>query len=430
MSHELDPRRLAARVIVKVLVEHAFAAAALSAELDRLPQMSGRDRGLATELTYGTLRAARYLEGELSALAPRGLGGLDPATRAPLWIAAYQVACLTRVPAHAAVGAAVEEIKAHNGAKVAGFANAILRKFAANARDPRPVPLELAMHKGTPRWLGRALERALGPELGPGFLGAGPVPPPLCLRIRDGQRDRWAETLREALPQALVVNGKIGPHALLCRGVGDARLLPGAEEGAWVVQEEGSQVLAHAIADGAQPGERVLDACAGRGNKSLAILDLAPGVVLDAADLHPGKLQRLKLEADRLGHTHTLAGIFGVDWSAGLGDIEEGVYDRVLIDAPCSGIGTLRRRPEILLRRTKEDVDRLSILQKSILTNALRTAKSGGRVVYATCSVLCEEMEDVLASVDPAVAELLSVQRLLPERDGTDGYAYAVLRKL
>lgn len=420
-AFDLDPRRLASRVIVKVLVEEAFAAAALSAELDRLPQMAPRDRGLATELTYGTLRAARYLEGELSALAPRGLGGLDASTRAPLWIAAYQIACLSRIPAHAAVSAAVEEIKRQNGEKVAGFANAILRKFAAGGRDPRPVPLELAMHKGTPRWLQRSLDAALGAESGAGFLGAGPVPPPLCLRVRHGDRETWAEKIREAMPQALVVNGKIGGRALLCRGVGDARLLPGAEEGAWVVQEEGSQVLAEAL--GALPGERVLDACAGRGNKSLALLDLAPGVILDAADLHPGKLERLRLEADRFGHV--LAGTFGVDWSEGMGEIEKGVYDRVLIDAPCSGIGTLRRRPEILLRRGKDDVARLAILQRQILNNALQAAKPGGTIVYATCSVLREEMEDVIAGVEGAT--VTDVKRLLPDRDGTDGYAYATL---
>ena len=408
LDHNLDPRRLASRVIVRVLVEEAFAAAALSAELDRLPQMAGRDRALATELTYGTLRAARYLEGELAALAPRGLGSLDATTRAPLWIAAYQIVCLSRVPAHAAVGAAVEEIKRTSGAKVAGFANAILRKLAAGGRDPRPVSLELAMQKGTPRWLVRALSEALGPDLGATFLSAGPVPPPLCLRVREGSRESWADALRAAVPQATIVNGKIGAHALLCRGLGDFRELPGAAEGAWVVQEEGSQALAAAL--GAQPGERVLDACAGRGNKSLTLLDLAPGLRLDAADLHPGKLARLVTEAARFGHV--VDGTFGVDWTQGLGDIPEASYDRVLIDAPCSGIGTLRRRPEILL-------------QSAILNNALRAARPGGTVIYAVCSVLREEMENVLSTMSGA--DVLDIRRLLPERDGTDGYAYATL---
>jgi 16S rRNA (cytosine967-C5)-methyltransferase len=196
-------------------------------------------------------------------------------------------------------------------------------------------------------------------------------------------------------------------------------------EGAWSIQEEGSQTVALAL--GAREGETVLDACAGRGNKT-AILARAvgPSGAVDAADAHPKKLGQLGRELARLGLAarHT----FAVDWSVGAGGIET-VYDRVLVDAPCSGIGTLRRRPEIALRRESADLALLASLQTSIAARAAERLKQGGTMVYAVCSVLREEAEDVverLLAARPALA-LENTHRLLPHVNGTDGYFIAVL---
>jgi 16S rRNA (cytosine967-C5)-methyltransferase len=188
----------------------------------------------------------------------------------------------------------------------------------------------------------------------------------------------------------------------------------------------------------------VLDACAGRGNKS-AILARAVGSqgVLDVADSHPEKLERLTRELERLGLAPraTLA----VDWSAGSGACED-VYDRALIDAPCSGTGTLRRRPEILLRRKEADLESLAALQRAILGRVSERVVPGGRLVYAVCSVLREEGEEVVEAVlrdssalelvpfDSVVANRLagegaSILRLLPHVHATDGYFLASLRK-
>ena len=415
------PRRIAAEVVRRVFAEDAFAAAVLSALLDGAPQLDPRDRAFATELAYGTLRTARYLEGQLGKLAPRGLSTLDEGTRAHVLVAAYQLLVLERVPAHAAVNAAVEAIKAHRGQRLASFANAVLRKLSGD--DAKRVDALEAVRAGAPRWLGRALDRALGAGEGAAFLTAGPVPPPLGLRVRRGDVDASIAALVAAHPDAIVSRGRVARAAILLSGGGDPRRIAGVRAGDLAVQEEGSQAVAEAL--GAQPGDVVLDACAGRGNKAILLADAvgASGRV-DAADLHEDKLGRLRTEAARLGVP--LGTSFGVDWTVGTGVVPLGAYDRVLVDAPCSGIGTLRRRPEILLKRSEADLARLATVQRAIVTNAARALKPGGTLVYAVCSVLREEVEGALADL-PGL-EIETVRRLTPQHDGTDGYSIAHLR--
>lgn len=410
-----DPRRLAAAAIRRVLEEDAYAAAVLSQAIEAHPQLAPRDRALVTELVYGTLRTFRWIEGRLQQLAARGIQHLDGETRAHLAVGAYQVCFLDKIPAHAAVDRAVTAIKEARGAGVAGFSNAVLRRMATE-RDPSLTPLEAAL-RGAPRWLVRSLDHALGAGKAADFLLAGPVPPPVGLRVRRGEIDAWLAAIRDGHPTADVSRGLAASRAIVVRHGGDPRKLPGVPSYDVVVQEEGSQVVAEAV--DARPGDRVLDACAGRGNKTLALLDaVGSGGRVDAVDLHPAKLDRLVMQAASLGLASPR--VFAVDWTRGRGDVEEDAYDRVLVDAPCSGTGTLRRRPEILLRRTKEDLASLATLQREILTRALRSAKRGGRVVYATCSVLAEELEDVVAGVPEL--RVLSVRRLLPNEHGTDGY--------
>ncbi|MBX3264528.1 MAG: RsmB/NOP family class I SAM-dependent RNA methyltransferase, partial [Labilithrix sp.] len=218
----------------------------------------------------------------------------------------------------------------------------------------------------------------------------------------------------------------------------------GYDEGAWTPQEEGSQLVALAL--GARPGEAVLDACAGRGNKTGLLARAVGGAgSVDAADVHPKKLERLTRELERIGRRPRAT--FAVDWSRGTGDAaapDPRGYDRVLVDAPCSGTGTLRRRPELALRRAAADVDELAALQRAILARAATLVRPGGRLVYAVCSVLREEAEDVLAAAtagaglepspfdSPAAAAVAgggTTLRLLPHEHGTDGYFVASLRR-
>lgn len=389
-------RGVAADVLVRVTKDAAFAAAALDAELERAVQLAPRDRALATELVYGTLRYHRWLETRLAKHASRGLGGLDVRVRAILLVAAYQILVLERVPAFAAVNEAVSLARATKGGgpRVSGFVNAVLRKVAS---DPRPTKEELARAAmaSADRTIVEALVRSLGKEEARRLFGEGEVrPPPAGLRIEDAStRDEWLGRLREARPDATFEIGALSAHAILAWGAGRLIDLHGYAEGAWTPQEQGSQAIALALE--AKAGEVVLDACAGRGNKTgLLARAVGPTGAVDAADLHASKLARLREELARIGQKPRET--YAVDWSVGTGDVA-GPYDRVLVDAPCSGTGTLRRRPEILLRRTETDLASLASLQKKVLARAAGLVKPGGRLVYAVCSVLREEAEEVVA---------------------------------
>jgi 16S rRNA (cytosine967-C5)-methyltransferase len=413
-----DPRALAAEVVRRSGQGDAFAAAVLDAEFARHPQLDPRDRRFATELAYGTLRTWGFLRAALEGMADRGRAKLDPLTEAHLLVAAYQLLFLPRVPAHAAVHRAVEAVKRARGPGLASFANALLRRLTASGSRPE---LAAAVRASAPPWLLDALDRSLGPGEGGAFLEAGPVPPPLGLRVRRGERDAWVEALRAQAPGATIEPGAVAPTAIIARGAGDPRRLPGVASRELVVQEEGSQAVALAL--GARPGERVLDACCGRGNKTLALADaVGPEGAVDAADLFPKKLERLRAEAEAAGVR--LGDLYAVDWSVGPGAVPAGRYDRVLVDAPCSGVGTLRRRPEIARRRTAEDVARLAELQAAIVRRAAPAVRPGGTLVYAVCSVLADEFEGVVGRGLDGFGPP-SLRRLLPQREGTDGYAIA-----
>jgi 16S rRNA (cytosine967-C5)-methyltransferase len=434
---EPNARTIAAYVLDRVLREDAFAAAVLGAAIARYPELEERERALATEMTYGALRTATYIEGELGKHAPRGLGKLDATVRAHLLVAGYQILFLDRVPSFAAVSEAVTRIKKARGPRLAAFCNAILRRLAEKAAEgPRRAVAEAAK-RSAPAWLRDALVRSLGPADAEAFFEVSGAPP-LGLRVRLGD-DRAAliAQLARDVPRASFEPGRVSPLAILARGASDPHRLPGYEEGRLVIQEEGAQLLALAL--GANAGETVLDACAGRGNKTSLLAEaVRPTGGVDAADLHPQKLEQLEAELARAKVRARRT--FAVDWSVGTGDVPAG-YDRVLVDAPCSGTGTLRRRPELALRRKSAELRALADLQVAILLAAGSRVKTGGTVVYAVCSVLREEAEDVVEkalAADPLLratpfpaspaAEIAgggTTFRLLSHLHGTDGYFVA-----
>ena len=466
-----DARALAARVLERVELDDAYAAAALDAEFGRA-DLSRRDRALATELVYGTLRLRSVLVQELEKHADRGLpkARKDADVRAALCIAAYQILVLDRIPAFAAVGAAVETIRRKRGPGMAGFANALLRRLADSGAKLDPVA---ASFDALPQWLRGRLTKSLGEEQARGLVA--PVSEATtAIRLVAGHE--VPEWLRDAPA------GYVSPLAKRVRGVGDLRRQPGWDEGAFVVQEEGSQLIALAV--GARPGEWILDACAGRGQKTSLLAERVlateagkPDGSVTAVDLHEHRLAALRTEMDRLGlgpHVQTIA----ADWTAADESDDasksvasaEGVplrasararararvpvpgdFDRVLVDAPCTGVGTLRHRPEIALRMVPEDAPRMGELAAQILRQAALKARPGGRGVYAVCSVFKAECENVLKSVSdvlestpfdaPELQQIVAKEpknesaarctslRLLPSKHGTDGYFLASLRR-
>lgn len=421
----MSARRLAVRVIEKVQKEGAFLAQALANELDK-SGLELRDRALATELAYGVVRTEGYLLWRLGSLLD--LRKTDERVLRELLLAVYQIDFLERVPARAAVSEAVAAVRRVQGPRVGGFVNAVLRRLLTS--DDK-TSLAEASYVSLPEWLRSKMESSLDavhvrslvdPERGRG----------LTLRVPRGS----------ALPGTLAaevepISSCEGAFRFLGRGDPRARAEYG--QGHFSVQELGSQLIAHLLE--VTEGARVLDVCAGRGNKSLVLAELAgrEGRVV-ATDLHPAKLSVLKSEEKRLKGER--APIETRVWDATTQPPSEflGAFDFVLVDAPCTGVGTLRRRPEIARRLVSEDPARLSALQEAILRAAALTLRPGGQLLFSTCSVLPEEGEQILDRVSdvlvasPKRGEIWTPLggaapffRLLPQIHGSDGYFVARL---
>lgn len=420
----VDAREIAVRVLTRVLRDQAFASASLDAELNKHAQLDARDRGLATELVYGTLRTYRSLLAELSKFASKGLPEDDLGFIVPLVVAAYQVLLLDRIPPSAAVNAGVSQVTRARGKGMGGFANAVLRKLTRGS-----VTRDRAVWENVPEWLRVALQQAIGEDEARASVGATGEPVVTGLRLKQSET---LEPSDDLIPSPLV------PGALRWLGAGDPRRLEAYRAGKLAVQEEGAQVLALAL--GAQSGERVWDACAGRGQKTALLAERCNARELWASDLYPNKLEALTRELARmkLPAVHTLP----LDLTQGVGGLPAD-FDRVLVDAPCTGTGTLRRRPEILLRLQPGDPARLATLAEQIARTAASRVKPGGRLVFSVCSVLTEECEavverlaDILAPVPFEVPEITSLFgeqvtafRLLTGKHGTDGYFAASLSR-
>lgn len=349
----VDAREIALRVLTRVLRDKAFASASLDAELNKHGQLDARERGLATELVYGTLRTYRSLLAELSKFASKGLPEDDVAFIVPLVIAAYQVLLLDRVPPSAAVNAGVSQVTRSRGKGMAGFANAVLRKLSRGT-----LTREQAVWGNVPAWLQGALEQAVGAEEARALVGASGESASVSLRLKHGET---LDPSSELTPSPLV------PGSVRWNGAGDPRRLEAYRAGKLTVQEEGAQLLALAL--GARAGERIWDACAGRGQKTTLLAERSNAGDLWASDLYPNKLSALSREVGRLAlaAVHTRA----LDLTQGVGDLPSD-FDRVLVDAPCTGTGTLRRRPEILLRLQPDDPARLGSLAEQIVRTAKR----------------------------------------------------------
>jgi len=377
-------RRIATRVLERIARDDSWAAPALDAEIQRSGS-SRADAALATRIVYGALRAKPDLEASIERHARRPIR-VDAWTRAALLGAAYQLLYLDKVPAYAVVHDTVELVREKRGVRVAGFVNAILRKLAVQPPAESPRSSTMAV----PSWLGDALRASIGSDRTDALLTLADETPSIDLRVRaDFERDSVAEAIRRAHRDALVSHTALSPFGLRVSGVGDPRKLPGYEQGAFAVQEEGAQLIGLLL--DAQRAERVLDVCAGRGGKTAQLVE-AVGTEgsVTATDLHEHRLAQIARELGRLrlgpDRVHTAC----VDWTVGSGGVG-GEFDRVLIDAPCTGLGTLRRRPEILLRAKPEDAARMGETQHRILENAARLVRRGGTLLYAVCSPLAEE---------------------------------------
>jgi 16S rRNA (cytosine967-C5)-methyltransferase len=444
-------RDLARAVLARVEQDGAYANRALSAALDRAPALSSGDRALATELVYGVLRRHARLDRALEPLAARGLAGVDARVRIALRLAAYQILFLDRVPPYAAVDDAVEAAKKVGGRGVAGFANALLRRLAREGEPPVPDPAAeparyLSAAAGLPPWLVTLLLAELPAAEAVAFADTIAVAPPVTLRanLPRATRDALAAALAEERPEAALAPSPIAPDALEARQLEAPSATRAFRDGLCAIQDAGAQVVAELC--GAAAGERILDACAGSGGKTAHLVALAGGEArIDAVDVSPAKLEEGRRTLARLG----LGGATFApgDLTAPLADPAPR-YHRILLDAPCSGLGVLRRHPEALLRRTPADLRALAAQQARMLDVLAPALLPGGLLVYAVCTFDGLECDAVIASFleahpgfhrEPATAaggrvpwERLSdptgAVRTWPHRDGADGFFAVRLR--
>lgn len=381
----------------------------------------GRDAALATELVYGTLRRQGTYDAIISACIDRPLREVDPPVLDVLALGAHQLLG-TRIPTHAAVSASVELARVVLGDGRAKFVNAVLRKISQQDLDAWVAQVappydqdpedHLAVVHSHPRWVVSALWDSLGGGRAgiEDLLEADNERPEVTLVARPGRAtaDELAEAT-ETLP------GRWSPYALRMAEGGEPGAIEAVKEGRAGVQDEGSQLVAIALANAPLEGSdtRWLDGCAGPGGKAALLAALASerGAALLASEKQP---HRARLVERALAGNPGPYQVIAADGTRP--PWRPGSFDRVLMDVPCSGLGALRRRPEARWRRRPEDLDGFAPLQRALLTEALSAVRVGGVVGYATCSPHLAEtrvvVDDVLKKVGGA--ELIDARPLLP----------------
>jgi 16S rRNA (cytosine967-C5)-methyltransferase len=394
-------RQVAHKVLLRVFEDDAYADRAFASEAKDL---DARDRAFAQRIAYGAIQMARTLDHAIERLGGRPVGAMDAPVRAAIRLGAYELAFLDGVPARASVNEAVELVKASPARRAAGFANAVLRRVADGIRGlvtalPESTAQEAALKHSYPDWVAETWWEEWGEDEGLALMRAQNEPAETAVRV-------------VATGEARVVD-RIDPGEL--------------ERGEVWPQSRGSQLAGAAV--GGQPGERVLDLCAAPGGKTTQLARVAAEVV--AVELHPGRARELDANVRRLGFSNVR--VVNADARELPAELDE--FDRVLVDAPCSGLGVLAARPDLRWRAKP-----LPELQTGLLRVAAERLKPGGVVVYSVCTIARAENEDVV-DASKLSAESLSEEwpefahprrpeflLTLPHRHRTSGFFIARLR--
>ena len=380
-------RQVALAVLLRI-EDGAFAHILLPQAL-RSSGMSPRDRALATDLVYGTVRMQRALDFLLARVSDRSLASLDPPVRAALRLGAYQL--LVGVPPHAAVGETVGLVDE----RARGFANGVLRALARTG-PPFALPdgddvASIALRTSHPDWIVQVLVDAFGTADAVATLELDNEAPPVTVRVNPMRTTTEVLTADLEAAGIEVVPGTLVPGALLLRHTGDLAAVPAIADGRATPQDQASQAIV-AVLD-PQPGDRVLDIAAAPGGKATAAAERMDGDgLVVAADLHPGRVRTVRRAAERVGVQDMLATLISDGRHP---PVREASFDRVLLDAPCSGLGVLRRRPDARWRVQPDDVRDLAALQRLLIVAAASAVKPGGQLVYAVCTLSNDETLDV-----------------------------------
>jgi len=417
LAKGISPARLAAFKILQHVEGGAFSSVLLAAEEPRLQAV---DRALCHELVLGSLRWQLLLDRIVEHFSKRRVESLDLAVRIALRLGLYQLRFLTRIPSPAAVNESVNLVRVARLSSAAAFVNAVLRRAvrepeydpAADIADPIE---KIAVQTSHPLWLIERWANSFGLQEAEAFARANNLVPPTAFRVVGNQSEILAKLTAAG---ATLESSNVVDHAWRVSGA-TSFLRELSAAGEVYLQDEASQLVAQLL--DAKPGERVLDLCAAPGGKTTMIAQrTGDRALVVAADRSATRMETV-VTTTRL---HRLEGIKPVILDAAEQlPFPQGSFDKVMVDAPCSGTGTLRRNPEIRWRLSPADIPALAEQQKRILGRAMKMVQPGGRLVYSTCSVEREENEEVVAEFGLRPLETI---RTWPHRHGCDGFFVAL----
>lgn len=427
---ELDCRAAAAQILAAVVAGETLDRVIVHVE----PKVRERDRALLRELCYGSLRWHIQLSALIEPLLQKPIKARDNDIAQLLVVGAYQL-LHTRIPAHAAINSVVEASRHLQKNWAAGLINAVMRKLQRES-DERLAQLTPSQRDAHPQWLWDSISNAW-PDAAETVFAANNSHPPMCLRVNASrtERNEYQQILNEQGINASACTWSASGLRLEQPCAVDA--LPGFNDGVVSVQDEAAQLAAFLL--DIQPNQRVLDACCAPGGKTAHMLETQPSAQMWALDVSSERLQRVAANFARLNlSAKVIAGdaLTPASWWDGA------MFDRILLDAPCSGTGVIRRHPDIKLLRTATDIDQLAERQSKLLDTLWPLLAPNGYLLYATCSIMPKENTEVVAQFckTHADAEHLPIEaewgiiqpfgrQLLAETEGNDGFYYALLRK-
>lgn len=443
-----NPRQAACETLLRIRKEGGFADRLIDSELSK-GVLTGPDRGLYAELVYGVLRRQGTLDHILQQLLEKPMIELDPLALVILRIGLYQLTCLDRIPESAAVNESVNLAKLITPG-TSGLINAVLRNYLRR-RDTIRFPdictqpaAAIAARHSQPEWLVEQWLDQLGIAEAEQLAEASSQHPPLTLRVntlRSSRKELLSEFDRQGIEASPC---RYSPDGITLGGRHIVTTLPGFSAGLFSIQDEASQLAGRLL--GAEPGERIWDACCAPGGKTCHIAQqMDDRGELIATDISRSKLTIVQDNLRRLGMNSVATAVADLHQPDTFPD---GEFDRILLDAPCSGLGVIRRNPEAKWRLFSGDITRLAAVQKTLLKNAAARLKPGGTLLYSTCSTSEAENEIVvedfllhhpgfvlenLNDLFPELSELIAFYgmfRAWPHRHGMDGFFAARLKRL